>query len=82
MRSLLKTSDGMFAKVYFSTRSLSSDLNPWFSRIFRRKLAAKLAETEEELAAALSKANAAEKAKQRLAGEVEDLNVELDKVCQ
>ena len=47
---------------------------------FRRKLAAKLAETEEELAAALSKANSAEKAKQRLAGEVEDLNVELDKV--
>ena len=47
----------------------------------RRKLAAKLAETEEELAAALSKANSAEKAKQRLAGEVEDLNVELDKVC-
>lgn len=46
----------------------------------RRKIAAKLAETEEELAAALSKANSAEKAKQRLAGEVEDLNVELDKV--
>lgn len=46
----------------------------------RRKLAAKLAETEEALAAAQSKANSAEKAKQRLAGEVEDLNVELDKV--
>jgi uncharacterized protein YlxW (UPF0749 family) len=60
--------------------SLVPALILYISPHFRRKIAAKLAETEEELAAALSKANSAEKAKQRLAGEVEDLNVELDKV--
>ena len=48
--------------------------------IFRRKLAAKLQETEEELSAALSKANNAEKAKTRLAAELEDANIDLEKV--
>lgn len=48
--------------------------------IFRRKLAAKLQETEEELASALSKASSAEKAKNRLAGELEDAMIDLEKV--
>lgn len=45
----------------------------------KRKLAAKLAEAEEQVEAALSKCNALEKAKARLQGEVEDLMVDVER---
>ena len=46
----------------------------------RRKMAAKLAETEESLQAALTKAASAEKAKNRLNSELEDAIIDLEKV--
>jgi hypothetical protein len=45
----------------------------------KRKLAAKLAEAEEQVEAALNKCNALEKAKSRLQGEVEDLMVDVER---
>ena len=45
----------------------------------KRKLAAKLAEAEEQVEAALSKCNALEKVKARLHGEVEDLMVDVER---
>ena len=45
----------------------------------KRKLAAKLAEAEEQVEAALSKCNALEKVKARLQGEVEDLMVDVER---
>ena len=45
----------------------------------KRKLNARLQETEQQLEAALSKANSLEKAKNRLSGELEDLMLEVER---
>ena len=45
----------------------------------KRKLNARLQDTEQQLEAALSKANSLEKAKSRISGELEDLMLEVER---
>ena len=51
-----------------------------FLALSRKKLTAKVQEMEEALQAAELKAQSMEKAKNRMNGELEDLNIDLEKV--
>lgn len=46
---------------------------------FRKKLAARLQEAEEEVETAQAKASSLEKTKMRLLGEIEDLTIDLER---